>query len=84
MDIHLRTATSGRENELAYVENKNGVLGRLIHKYQLHQEIETGKVCRKWVSILPTIIKLINQHVVSHSKALKGYNAYFYYFYYLL
>ena len=69
MDIHLRTATSGRSNGLAYVENKNGVLGRLIHKYQLHQEIETGKVCRKWVSILPTIIKLINQHVVSHSKA---------------
>ena len=60
MDIHLRTATSGRSN---------GVLGRLIHKYQLHQEIETGKVSRKWVSILPTIIKLINQHVVSHSKA---------------
>ena len=69
MGIHLRTATSGRSNGLAYVENKNGILLRLIHKYQLHQEIETGKVSRKWVSILPTIIKLINQHVVSHSKA---------------
>ena len=48
MDIHLRTETSGRSNGLAYVENKNGVLGRLIHKYQLHQEIETGKVSGKW------------------------------------
>ena len=69
LGIHLRTATAGRSNSLAYVESKNGVLGRLIHKYQLHQEIETKKVCRKWVAILPTIIKLINQHVVAHSKA---------------
>ena len=40
MVIHFRTATSDRSNGLAYVENKNGVLGRLIHKYQLHQEIK--------------------------------------------
>ena len=69
LNINLRTATAGRSNSLAYVESKNGLLGRLIHKYQLHKEIETKKVCRKWVAILPTIIKLINEHVVAHSKA---------------
>ena len=71
MGIHLRTATAGRSNGLAYVENKNGVLGRLIHKYQLHKEIETGKICRKWTSVLPTLVKLVNEHVITRKNPRK-------------
>ena len=68
MDIHLRTATAGRSNSLAYVENKNGVLGRLIHKYQLHKEIETGRVSRQWTKVLPKIVQLVNEHVIKNRK----------------
>jgi len=53
MGIHLRTATAGRSNGLAYVE------------------IETGKICRKRTSVLPTLVKLVNEYVITRKNQRK-------------
>ncbi len=45
---------------LAFVENMNLQLAKKLYKFQNIEEIDTGKISRKWVNILPKIIDEMN------------------------
>jgi len=61
--VKVSIARVDRHRQVALVEAKNKLIGMMIFRLQEHIEEETGKVCKKWVSFLPNVIKSINKHV---------------------
>ena len=61
--IKLHVALPNRHRTQALVERKNQIIGTIIHQVQTQTELETGKINRKWIDILPEIIKEINQNL---------------------
>ena len=57
----IRIAKVGRHRQQALVERKNQLLSVMIFERQLEQELITGETDRKWVSDLPTYVKLLNE-----------------------
>lgn len=53
---------TGRSRQLAVVEAKNHILGTLLNKKMLSDEVATGKQSKAWVKVLPEVVRLINEH----------------------
>ena len=61
--VKLHVGLPNRHRSQALVERKNQYIGTIIHQVQTQTELETGKINRKWVAILPEIIKELNQNL---------------------
>jgi hypothetical protein len=60
---HMRTKKAGRSRQQAKVEGMNYVLGRLLQRQMLAEEMLTGERSTEWVDDLPRAVKLINEHM---------------------
>jgi hypothetical protein len=58
--IILKPGLPGRHRQQGSVEHANGILGNVIMKRQLSQELNTNERSREWVGDLPKIIKAYN------------------------
>ena len=61
-NIFHKTSIAGRHTQTANVESLNRVLGRMLNNYMSQKELETGKVCKEWVNILPAVKKELNEY----------------------
>jgi hypothetical protein len=59
--IRLKVGLPDRHRQQAIVEQKNLVIGRVIHKRQAAQELITGVPSTEWITDLPKIIAAINR-----------------------
>jgi len=62
-NVRVRVALPNRHRQQALVERKNQLLGTLIHHLQNQKELQTNKVNREWISILPRLVADINENV---------------------
>jgi hypothetical protein len=62
--ITVRKALRGRHRQLALVERKNQIIGRILFMRMFAQELLTGETSNEWVDDLPKIIKKINKVLV--------------------
>ena len=61
-NVRIRYALTNSHRQEALVERKNQILGTLIHKIQAHKELQTGKVNKQWIKVLPELVDHINDH----------------------
>jgi hypothetical protein len=59
-NVFVKVADAGRHRQVGLVESKNKKIGKLLFLAQTQQEISTGKVNKKWVKLLPIVIKFLN------------------------
>ena len=59
--IHVKKALRGRHRQLALVERKNQIIGRILFMRMFAQELLTGETSKEWVKDLPKIIQKINE-----------------------
>lgn len=59
--IRVKKALAGRHRQVAMVERKNQVLGRVLFMRMFSQELLTGEVSREWVDDLPLIVEKMNE-----------------------
>jgi hypothetical protein len=72
--FNILVKVSGRHRQQSVVENKNYIIGTILNKRMLSEEINSGKVNRSWVDILPSVIKAINKHYAHDPKVIHGYD----------
>ena len=72
-NIILRRAGVNRHKQQSVVEARNKTFGSVIMRVQLARELESGKVNKKWVKILPHIIKEINNNLKKPKKIKPTY-----------
>ena len=58
--IYQKNAIGGRHRQVACVETKNQILGKVLHMRMYAQELLTGQINRDWVKDLKLIIQKIN------------------------
>ena len=61
--VNVRVALAGRHRQQALVERKNQTIGTIIHRIQSAYEMKTKEVNTSWVSLLPEIIKELNENL---------------------
>lgn len=59
--ISVKKALPGRHRQVAMVERKNQVLGRVLFMRMFSQELLTGETSREWVEDLPLIVGKMNE-----------------------
>jgi hypothetical protein len=59
--VYQKNAITGRHRQVACVETKNQVLGKVLHMRMYAQELLTGQLNRDWVKDLKLIINKINE-----------------------
>ena len=59
--ISYKKALAGRHRQLAMVERKNQILGRVLFMRMFSQELLTGQPSKEWVKDLPFIIQKMNE-----------------------
>lgn len=59
--VFVKKALAGRHRQVALVERKNQVLGKVLFMRMFSQELLTGKVSKEWVEDLPHIVKKMNK-----------------------
>ena len=69
--ITLRRAGIARHSQQANVEAQNRKIGSIIMKTQLVKELESDKVSKEWLHLLPEIIKKSNERARANLKAKK-------------
>jgi hypothetical protein len=60
--LEIFTKIAGRHRQQSVVETKNQQIGKILNKAMLKKELENGQINRKWVYLVPKVIKLINEH----------------------
>ena len=60
-NVYQKTALTGRHQQVACVEKKNQILGKVLHMLMYSRESLTGKINREWVDELNDIVKRINE-----------------------
>lgn len=60
--VIVKRGRTGRSRQQAQVETYNYFITRAIFRIQNAEELKTGKPSKKWVSILPIIIKVLNEN----------------------
>jgi hypothetical protein len=60
-NVYLKNAITGRHQQVAMVEKKNQILGKVLHMLMYSRESLTGKINREWVDDLKGIVKKINE-----------------------
>ena len=69
-NIGVRIAATGRHKQQAVVEALNKSIGGTIAKLQLNNELVSGESDTNWITYLPDIISLVNQHAKETKKPL--------------
>ncbi len=59
-NVLLKTALAGRHRQIALVERKNQIIGKVLFMRMYAQELLTHQVSTEWVSDLPFVIKKMN------------------------
>jgi hypothetical protein len=59
--VHVKKALPGRHRQVAMVERKNQILGRVLFMRMFSQELLTGDISKEWVDDLPLIVKKMNE-----------------------
>jgi hypothetical protein len=54
------TKQVGRSRQQAVIESKNKIIGTILNKKMLADEINNDQTSRSWVDIVPEVVKLIN------------------------
>ena len=70
LDVVVRTKRPGRSRQQASVEGMNGILGKLLNRAMLVDEINTGVKSTNWLDHLPRAIALINKRLTHKPKDL--------------
>jgi hypothetical protein len=65
--IYHKTSLPARHTQTANVESLNRLLGRLLNNYMSQQELDTGYTCTDWISILPAVVKELNEFRINKS-----------------
>lgn len=60
--LKIFTKLAGRHRSQAVVESKNGTIGEILNKAMLNDEIANDATSRKWVYLIPDVVKLINEN----------------------
>jgi hypothetical protein len=66
--LRIFTKVAGRHRSQAVVETKNGQIKEILNKAMLSDEINNDATSRKWVYIVPKVVKLINEHFAIEAK----------------
>ena len=72
LDVFVRVKKAGRSRQQAIVEGMNSVLGKLLNRAMLVDEINTGVESTNWVDHLPRAIALINKRLAHKPKDLSN------------
>ena len=72
--VNTRTAQTGRHRQVAMVERKNQLLGKVLFMKMHARELLTGKLIRDWTKDLPDIIERINDTVYIVARITPIYN----------
>lgn len=59
--VHIKKALPGRHRQVAMVERKNQILGKVLFMRMFSQELLTGVESKEWVDDLPHIVSKINE-----------------------
>ena len=59
--VYVKNAIAGRHQQVACVEKKNQILGKVLHMLMYSRESLTGTISREWVDDLKDIVKRINE-----------------------
>ena len=59
--VFIKNAIPGRHRQVGLVENKNQILGKVLHMMMYSKESLTGELNREWVDDLKDIIKRMNE-----------------------
>lgn len=70
-DIEHKVGRPGRSRQMGMVENLNKIIAQHIMTKQNDNELETGVTDRKWVDILPKIIKAYNTYVTKNQPSVE-------------
>ncbi len=65
-NVSVRVAIPGRKKQQAFVENRNGQIGKELFKYMNSDELVDGKTSRVWVQHLPDVITFINKRTIAN------------------
>ena len=60
-EINVKKALPGRHRQVAMVERKNQILGRVLFMRMFSQELLTGETSKEWVEDLPLIVDKMNE-----------------------
>jgi hypothetical protein len=60
--FNILVKVAGRHRQQSVVENKNYIIGTILNKRMLAEEINNDEESHSWVDILPSVIKAINKH----------------------
>lgn len=71
-NITLKLSKPYRSRQNAHVETTNGVIGKMIWQYELSKEISNQAVNTSWVSVLPSIIRKINDNRIARIGKTRG------------
>jgi len=72
MDIFIRRKKAGRSRQQASVEGMNGILGKLLNRAMMVDEMHTNETSRSWVDHLPRAINLMNKRLTHEPKSYKN------------
>ena len=61
--IKVRTKKPGRHRQQSVVESMNHILGKILNRIMLTEEIHTDQVSTEWVSDLPRVVSSINKEI---------------------
>lgn len=59
--ISVRKALPGRHRQVAMVERKNQIIGRVLFMRMFSQELLTGETSKEWVEDLPLVVEKMNE-----------------------
>jgi hypothetical protein len=59
--IAVRKALPGRHRQVAVVERKNQIIGRVLFMRMFSQELLTGETSKEWVDDLPLVVERMNE-----------------------
>lgn len=76
--VYIRYGKKGRSQQQALAERRNQEIAEEILIHQLEKEIETNKINKSWISILPDILQRLNRiHKVNSTIDTKAYDPLF-------
>ena len=70
--LTIRYKVPHRHRQQSTVETYNGILGKLIFRRQLAQEINNKETSREWVDDLPLFVKAINHQFIHSPHVIDG------------
>jgi len=68
----VRTAATQRHSQQAVIEAQNRIVGAIIMRLELNEELESGEQSTTWREFLPTILDTMNEHTEKSPPKKRG------------